>query len=53
VGVVLAAEVHGGLALLNAVPPPRLGVVLDVAGTIAAVLLVALLVGLPARRQGG
>jgi hypothetical protein len=54
VGVALAAEVLAGLALLSAAVPRRdLGVVLDVAGAVAAVAVVALLVGLPARRPGG
>jgi hypothetical protein len=50
VAVALTAEVLAGLALLSAVPRRDLGVVLDVAGAVAAVAVVALLVGLPARR---
>jgi hypothetical protein len=52
VAVALAAQVLAGLALLSAVPRRDLGVVLDVAGALAAVAVVALLVGLPARRPG-
>jgi len=50
VAVALTAEVLAGLALLSAVPRGDLGVLLDVAGALAAVAVVALLVGLPARR---
>ena len=53
VGVALAAEVLADLALLIAVPRRDLGVELDVAGAVAAVAVVAQLVGLPARRPGG
>jgi hypothetical protein len=52
VAVALAAEVLAGLALLSAVPRGDLGVLVDVAGALAAVAVVALLVGLPARRPG-
>ena len=53
VAVALTAEVLAGLALLSAVPGRDLGLVLDVAGAVAAVAAVALLVGLRARRPDG
>jgi hypothetical protein len=51
VAVALTAEVLAGLALLS--PGRDAGLVLDVAGAVAAVVAVALLVGLRARRPDG
>jgi hypothetical protein len=52
VTVALVAEALAGLALLGTGPGRDAGVVLDVAGAVAAVAAVALLVSLPARRPG-
>jgi hypothetical protein len=53
VAVALAAEVLAGTALLSATPGRAASLLLDTAGVLAAVGVVALLVGLPARRRQG
>lgn len=52
VTVALVAEALAGLALLGTGPGRDAGLFLDVAGAVAAVAAVALLVSLPARRGG-
>ena len=51
-GVVLAAEALGALALLTASPGADAGIVLDAAGVAAGVAAIALLLGLLGRHRG-